>query len=70
MLVNYIEPRMSTLFEFIRYFRMERGADDLRLQNNFNLARYQFVVTELDLAITFCQIALSADAPPKRKNRS
>jgi hypothetical protein len=44
---------------------MGKTADYLRLKTDFDLARYQFVVTELDMAITFCQIALSADSQSK-----
>jgi hypothetical protein len=36
-----------------------------QLKRNLALTRYQFVVTELDLAITFCEIALSAEGKDK-----
>src|SRR5215831_20078837 len=32
-----------------------------KLASNHNEAKYRFILTELDLAITFCDVALSSD---------
>jgi hypothetical protein len=44
---------------------MAKNGNYSQLKQNLDLTKYQFVVTELDLAITFCEIALSSNGPEK-----
>jgi hypothetical protein len=45
-------------------------SDDDRIKQRHHSAKYQFVMTELDLAITFAKISLSAEDPDKaERNR-
>jgi hypothetical protein len=39
-----------------------------KLKRDHNNAKYRFILTELDLAITFCDIALSSNGAKSRRN--
>lgn len=41
-----------------------------RLRDEHEAARFQFISTELDLALTFCRIALSSDDTAKHKRNA
>jgi hypothetical protein len=49
----------------IKYLGMPKNGDYGQLKRNLELTKFQFVVTELDLAITFCEIALSSEKHDK-----
>lgn len=39
-----------------------------KLARNHNEAKYRFILTELDLAITFCEIAINSNGEKSRRN--
>jgi len=41
-----------------------------KLRDEHEAARFQFISTELDLALTFCRIALSSDDTTKHKRNA
>jgi lipopolysaccharide biosynthesis regulator YciM len=49
---------------------MPKNGDYGQIRRNLELTKYQFVITELDLAITFCEIALSSEQHDKFERNS